>query len=68
MGVPLRIYFAAPIVKKVNQSNEERNQWLEQRKNMHDMIVRMLNVLHDEFPEYSGSTFYDPMKMKVPNA
>lgn len=68
MGVPLRIYFAAPIVKKMNQSNEERNQWLEQRKNVRDMIVRMLNVLHDEFPEYSGSTFYDPMKMKVPNA
>ena len=68
MGVPLRVYFAAPIVKKVNQSNEEHNQWLEQRKNMRDMIVRMLNVLHDEFPEYSGSTFYDPMKMKVPNA
>lgn len=68
MGVPLRVYFAAPIVKKVNQSADEHCQWLEQRKNMRDMIVRMLNVLNDEFPEYNGCTFYDPMKMKVPNA
>lgn len=68
MGVPLRIYFAAPIVKKANQSTTEHFQWMEQRKNMRDMIVRMLNALHDEFPEYSGCTFYDPMKMQVPNA
>lgn len=68
MAVPIRVYFAAPIVKKVNQSADEHFQWLEQRKNMRDMIVRMLNALEDEFPEYGGYTFYDPMKMQVPNA
>ena len=68
MGVPIRVYFAAPIVKKVNQSADEHFQWLEQRKNMRDMIVRMLNAVENEFPEYGGCTFYDPMKMQVPNA
>ena len=68
MAVPIRVYFAAPIVKKVNQSAAEQFQCMEQRKNMRDMIVRMLNALEDEFPVYGGCTFYDPMKMKVPNA
>lgn len=68
MAVPLHVYFAAPIVKKTNESAEAHNKWMEQRKNVRGILTRMLNSLVDNDSDYSGSTFYDPMQMKVPNA
>lgn len=68
MAVPLHIYFAAPIVKKTNESAESHNKWMEQRKNVRNVLTRMLNSLVEAYPEYSGSALYDPMRMKVPNA